>query len=400
MKDTKVCPNCGKEVPADMTLCGYCGSKLLDSTTDIEEPTKETEEELKTVEQPAQQLKTKQPGKDNPSRKIVAGLALIAVICVAAFFVYSNSSAGKYAKANKAIENKDYSTAYNILTGISDYKDSQKLATGCIYEQGKAAMEAKDYQKAKEYFDSIPEYEDAKLLSEQSSHLNDVANDKEAPMISGIDEEIDIKSGIEYNFKDYVADKISISDNVTEEIKDYSVVCDNEAFEQGTGKVDTRKAQELKFTITAKDEAGNEGVFNTKLNIKPIHITKDNHDPVIYDGEYGTIKLVNFTYESRYDSPGYYFDFECKNKTDNSVEYYFASSLTFIKDFQVTSYYIDSNQVAPGKIGQVEFSVEDSEIPEGVGDYDQIETAFCMGNPNEEKSFHYISLIFDTNAAE
>lgn len=399
MKDTKICPKCGKELPADMLICGYCGTRLLHSEIEKEKVTENTEEKITNANVTKQDSNPHASNKKTASWKIVGIIAVIAVIAVIAFFAYCNSAAGKYSKANKAIENADYSTAYGILTGIPDYKDSQRLIMLCTYEQGKAAMEAKDYQKAKELFDRILEYEDAKALSEQSAHLYDVSNDKEAPVISGIDKEVDIQSGIEYNFKDFVSEHISISDNVSEGITDYSITCENEAFEQGTGKIDTRRAQTLEFSISAKDEAGNEAIVKTNLNINPIHITRDNPNPVIYDGQYGTVKLVSFTHGEKYGEPEYNWVFECKNMAEKRVMYYFPSTETFIKDYQVTSYYYDTPEVAPGKIGQVEFGLPDEEIPEGVGDYNQIQTLFCMSYPEEEHSFHYISVVFDTNAA-
>ena len=439
MKDTKVCPNCGKELPADMIICGYCGTRLPDIVAEKDEMVKKVEEKSENLgtQEPHQETGIQVPNNKKASGKIIMGVAVLALIFIVAYFAYGNSAAGKYTKANKAIEKADYIAAYDILAGIPDYKDSQRLSMLCAYEQGKEAkengdfekakaffdsiseyedagslsiacvyelgknaMEEKDYLKAKELFDSIPEYEDAKELSEQSTHLNDVANDKEAPKISGIDENIDIKSGIEYNFKEYIAKKISISDNVTKDITDYSVSCDNEAFEQGTGNIDTRKAQTLEFSISAKDEAGNEASVKTNLNIKPVHITKDNSNPIIYDGQYGTIKLVSFTHGERYGIQGYTWIFECKNKAEKNVEYYFASDLTFIKDYQVENYYIDSNIVAPGKIGQVEFGIDDEKIPEGVGDYNQIQSALCIKYPDDEHSFHYITVLFDTNAVD
>lgn len=439
MKDTKVCPNCGKELPADMNICGYCGTRLSDTATEKDETVKKVEEESEKAEtkEHDRELDQQAPNTKNASGKIIIGIAAAALIVLVAYFAYANSAAGKYAKANKAIEKADYSTAFDILEGIPDYKDSQRLSMlcayeqgkeakengdyekaktffdsipeyedaeslsiACVYELGKTAMEEKDYLKAKELFDSIPEYEDAKELSEQSSHLNDVANDKEAPKISGIEEDIDIKSGIEYNFKEYVAKKISITDNVTKEIADYNITCDNEAFEQGTGNIDTRKAQTLEFSISAKDEAGNEASVKTNLNIKPVHITKDDPNPIIYDGKYGTVKLVSFTHGVIYASPEYHWVFECKNMDDKKVMYYFPSTETFINDYQVPSYYYDTPEVAPGKIGQVEFGLSDEDIPEGVGDYNQIQTLFCISYPDEDHSFHYISLLIDTNAAK
>ena len=399
MIDTKICPKCGKKLPADMLICGYCGSRLLDSEIEKEEVAENSEKRITKSDGPEQEVEPHVSNKKTASWKIVGSIAVIAVVAVIAFIAYGNSAAGKYSKANKAIENADYSAAHEILTEIPEYKDSQRLIMLCTYEQGKAAMDAKDYQKAKELFDTILEYEDAKALSEQSEHLNDVANDKVAPVISGIDEEIDIQSGIEYNIKDFIAEKISISDNVSEGITDYNITCENEAFEQGTGKIDTRRAQTLEFSISAKDEAGNEAIVKTNLNINPIHITRDNPNPVIYDGQYGTVKLVSFTHGEKYGEPEYNWVFECKNMAEKRVMYYFPSTETFIKDYQVTSYYYDTPEVAPGKIGQGEFGLPDEEIPEGVGDYNQIQTLFCMSYPEEEHSFHYISVVFDTNAA-
>lgn len=435
MSGTRKCPKCGKELMDDMLICGYCGEKL--PVLDQNETTEQAPSEEQVSKDMGNSELSSKTEKKRSSGKVIVGIAALIVVAVVAFFAYKNSAPGKYSSAVKAMESEDYEKASTILKEISDHKDSQdlysqcilelgkasmedgnyqeaidyltsipeyenskELCKQCIYELGKASMKEEKYQEAKDYFNSIAEFEDSKALIQECDHLTDVMNDKEAPIISGLDENVHIQCGTPYNIKDYIKEHIEISDNVTTEITDYDVNSDSDAYEKGSGKIDTRDVHEFVVEVTTKDEAGNEASAKINVTTDPIHITRDNRTPVIYDGEYGTVKFMRLVHDSQFGSPAYRFLFECTNKTDATVEYYFGTDFLTINNYQVTYYYSGSDTVAAGKTKQLEFLIYDKDIPEGVGDYNEIQSAFCMKHDEDESSFYRIAVLFDTNAVE
>lgn len=386
MGNTKKCPYCGKEILADMTICGYCGTKLTETVTG------EKEENINGTEQSEEKKENKSVGK------IVIGVAILAAAIGIAFFIYSKSDPVKYNQAVEQMEKADYESAAETFLEISDYKDSQVLYMQCIYEQGKTAMEKGDYQTAKQLFESIAEYEDSKELIGRCNHLIEVSNDKEPPTISGIEKSKNIQSGTEFNMTEYIADNISITDNVTSDISDYTVVCDDDAFDQGSGKINTQTAKELEFNISAKDEAGNETVFKTTLNIDPVHVTVDNPRPVIYDGEFGTLKLVDFKRDSTFGNGGYLIILEFKNETDKDAIAYLPGNGTSINDYQVSALYEEAS-IQPGKTGRMTCYISGDSIPADIGSYDQIESWVCITYTNDTEGLYFINTLFDTNVA-
>lgn len=398
MSGTRKCPKCGKELMDDMLICGYCGEKL--PVLDQNETTEQAPSEEQVSKDMGNSGLSSKTEKKRSSGKVIVGIAALIVVAVVAFYAYKNSAPGKYSSAVKAMESEDYEKASTILKEISDHKDSQDLYNQCILELGKASMEDGNYQEAIDYLTSIPEYENSKELIQECDHLTDVMNDKEAPIISGLEENVHIQCGTPYNIKDYIKEHIEISDNVTTEITDYDVNSDSDAYEKGSGKIDTRDVHEFVVEVTTKDEAGNEASAKINVTTDPIHITRDNRTPVIYDGEYGTVKFMRFVHDSQFGSPAYRFLFECTNKTDATVEYYFGTDFLTINNYQVTYYYSGSDTVAAGKTKQLEFLIYDKDIPEGVGDYNEIQSAFCMKHDEDESSFYRIAVLFDTNAVE
>ena len=180
------------------------------------------------------------------------------IVLVAAIFL-GTSKMRAYLSAQKSVEKGDYLTAISILEGLKGYKDSDSLLeeswygaagnyaqekkyeealnaldnianlenipnavslqTSCKYELGKLEMESKDFAKAHELFNSILNYSDVQSLDKECLHMIDVQNDKEPPVILGIEENIDILCGTDFNIKDYLKDLITISDNVSEGLK-------------------------------------------------------------------------------------------------------------------------------------------------------------------------------------
>lgn len=94
-----------------------------------------------------------QENKKNRRRvnRIVAILAsiLIVMIGVGSFFIYQNSSPGKYKKATKKMENEDYLGAANIFSELGMYNESDKLYQECL-----RLANYKEIQDA--YIDAVP----------------------------------------------------------------------------------------------------------------------------------------------------------------------------------------------------------------------------------------------------
>ena len=272
MSGTKICPKCGKELPDDMLICGYCGEKLLvtdqnESTGQVAPDEQVPNKDLEKNTEINSKIEKKRSGV-----KVIVGMAALIVVAVVAFFAYKNSAPGKYSSAVKAMEGEDYKTASAIFKEVLDHKDSQDLYNQCIYELGKASMKEEKYQEAIDYFNGIAEYEDSKELIKECNHLTDVMNDKEAPIISGLEENISIQCGTPYNVKDYIKEHIQIADNVTTEITDYDVNCDSDAFEQGSGKIDTRDANKFVVEVTSpstqKNDYGDKMIIYRNIGVE------------------------------------------------------------------------------------------------------------------------------------
>ncbi len=81
--------------------------------------------------------------------------------------------------------------------------------------------------------------------------------------------------------------KISISDDVTVDLKEYYTECDEKVYDSISGKSRYLLLRRISVKLSAKDEAGNEGSLDFVLKLNPVHVTKENPHPVVYDGEYG-----------------------------------------------------------------------------------------------------------------
>lgn len=268
------------------------------------------------------------------------------------------------------------------------------------YNKGVKAQENKNYEEAIENFTQAGGYEDSKEKLAECKHLNDVANDKTAPSITGLEEKVDITCGTDFNINDYIAEKVKVEDNVTENIKDYSISSDD-VYDRGTGNVSTMENGEHEVIVTAKDEAGNEGEAKFTLSINPVIVSKDNPNPVIYDGEYATIKLKAFKHGEIYeysDIIGYYAQFDVENKCDEPIEVCW-SMYTSINDYQVNAMY-EITSIASGKKGTTLTFIEDKDIPKEAGDFSQIDSIVCIIKEGDDESFFRIPTTFYTDAVE
>lgn len=276
------------------------------------------------------------------------------------------------------------------------------IITGCssekrYYEKGVNAQENKNYEEAVENFTKAGDYKDSKDRLAECDHLNDVVNDKTAPSINGLEEKIDITCGTEFNLNDYIAEKIRIEDNITKDIKDYSISSDK-VYDRGSGLISTMENGEHEVIVTAKDEAGNEGELKLILSINPVVVSKDNPEPVIYDGEYATIKLKSFNHGEIFeysDMIGYYAEFDVENKCDEPIAVYW-SMYTSINDYQVNAMY-EISPIAAGKKGTAFTFFEDKNIPDEVGDFSQIDSIVCIKKDSADEGFFSIPTTFYTD---
>ena len=311
-----------------------------------------------------------------------------------------NSEKSSYNKGVKALENSLYDEAIEYFTQAGEYENSGDKIIECYYGKGVEAQNAEDYETAIDCFNKTNGYEDSNARASECQHAVDVLNDKTPPVISGIEDKINVTCGTVFNLNDYISAKIVIEDDVTQDISDYSVSCD-EVYDRGTGNIDTTVNGEFTVNITAKDEAENNVEKSIMLSLNPVEVSKEKPNPTIYDGEYGVIKVKAFRHGEVYeysDINGYYVVFDVENKCEEPVEIYW-SMYTSINDYQVPTYYEDMS-LAPGKKGTALSYIEDKDIPEEIGNFSQIDSIVCIKRLDDDKSFYRIPATFYTNAIE
>jgi predicted small secreted protein len=226
--------------------------------------------------------------------------------------------------------------------------------------------------------------------------------DKTAPTIEGVKETVDVQCGTDFNLTDYVSKKIEIKDDSDEE-PEVVINCDKKVYDNKTGKVNTGKDGEYKVKITAKDAAANTTEKEFTLRLNPIHVTKDNKTPVIYDGKYAKIRLKEFSHGDVYGTQGYHIKTEVENKTDEdlSINLTGKDGLTVINKHQISVYvFDDSDVVGAGLINTVDQSIEDSDIPDDIGTIKEIKTTYSIKKAGSDKRILTIPVIIDVNVAD
>ena len=327
---------------------------------------------------------------------------VIAIVAMVFVCLLTGCSAEKsnYNKGVQAQEASNYDEAIDFFTQSGDYEDSKERLIECYYGKGVNAQDEKNYEEAIESFSNTVGYEDSDERVLACQHALDVLSDNTPPVISGIDDKIDITCGTAFNINDYIKEKIKIEDDVTEDISDYSISGDG-IYDRGTGVIDTMESGEHNISISAKDEAGNIGETTIILSLNPVVVSADNPNPIIYDGEYATIKLKSFKHGEIWEYSGingYYAIFDVENKCDEAISVYW-SMYTSINDYQVDASY-EISSIAPGKKGTMLTYIEDSSIPEEAGNFSQIDSIVCIKKDSDDSSFYRISTTFYTDALQ
>lgn len=357
------CPECGKEVSDKARKCPHCGYPLEDIDFEKEEVAEETP--IETV-------------GDHISKEVVEE---------------------KIVKEKKAIPKK---VIIGIISGVVVASLVGYFATSNIraYNKGKELYSQKKYKEAIEKFSDLDDYKDSKKLLEKSKKMYAIQTDKTNPKIEGLESGsvIEVQCGTQFNLNEYLKDKISISDDVTVDLKEYYTECDEKVYDSISGKVDTCYSGEFPVKLSAKDEAGNEGSLDFVLKLNPVHVTKENPHPVVYDGEYGTITIKDFKHGDIYGKSQYYVEFEITNNTEESMLVYLSSD-TFINDYQVGAYYTITD-IAAGKKGTMESHIYEEDIPDDIGNYSIIESNVGIAKNVEEGGYYNIPIIFDVNVSQ
>lgn len=244
------------------------------------------------------------------------------------------------------------------------------------------------------------------LLAEAESKLDDlkrqyaVENDKTPPTIGGMEdgEVIEVRGGTTFNLNDYLDERLSITDDVTEGPLEYRTDCSNGAYDSITGSFDTQRTVEADVTLVAVDEAGNEGRLSLTVRVIPVRVSKDDPTPVIYEGEYGTVTVKSFTHEDNYGLPMYLLTLEVTNDSDENLIVSLRSPMTTVNGVQAAAHHYE-NYIPPGIRGNMEIFVYDEDIPEDVGEFSTIDSYVGFYRNVGEDPFFYFPITLDVNVS-
>lgn len=225
--------------------------------------------------------------------------------------------------------------------------------------------------------------------------------DNTAPTIEGVKENVNIQCGTDFNLTDYVSDKIKIKDDSGED-PEVTIDCDKKIYDNKIGKINTSVDGEYKVKISAKDAAGNTADKEFTLKLNPIHITKKNKTPIVYDGKYAKIQLKEFSHGDVNGYQAYHIVSEVENKTDEalSINLTGRDGLTSINKHQILVYVLDdSDVVGAGLISTVEQAIYDEDIPDNVGTIKEIKTTYSIKKAGSDNRIITIPVIIDVNTA-
>ena len=97
-KLNKICPKCGKEIPEDMIICGYCGEKLPEINETVEESVQLIKDEEKHS---ISDDNRKQLSKDKTSTvKIAVGVVVAAIVVFVLFSMFNSKNSTKTGNEN------------------------------------------------------------------------------------------------------------------------------------------------------------------------------------------------------------------------------------------------------------------------------------------------------------
>ena len=172
-----------------------------------------------------------------------------------------------------------------------------------------------------------------------------------------------------------------------------NIVCESSAYDSRTGIVSTQQVRDIPVTLVAEDESGNEAKIDAVIRIVPIRVTSDNRNPVVYDGELGTVTIGSL-YRGSY---GYEVTLDYSNTADESMIAIFSGHGTSINGIQVPFYYAD-NFLPSGVTGTFNCTIYYEDIPDDIGEFTQIDTSVVLATYHEDEEQYRIPVVIDVSA--
>ena len=239
----------------------------------------------------------------------------------------------------------------------------------------------------------------AEAMLPELRHELAVEGDSTAPEIEGMEEDtvIEVTCGTAFDLSAYLSERIVVSDDVTSDGLEYRIDCDDILFDRPPGALNTQISGDYPVTLSAQDEAGNIAELHLTVRLLPIHVTRDDPSPVVYDGEFGTISVSRFSRGWFYGNYCYFIVFDVTNNTNEPMRVCLKSALTVINGTQIGAYYFD-NFIPPGVNGKMECEVLISDIPFADGEYGAIESSVCLFVEQDGEDYYYIPIVFDVDA--
>ncbi|MBO4548066.1 MAG: zinc-ribbon domain-containing protein, partial [Abditibacteriota bacterium] len=143
------CPNCGAKLAPGAGFCKKCGTPVMADTGGEPEP-----EKVLSPEEYAARRK-----KITVATLIAAGLLAVFVVV----YITVLSPIINYNRAKTAIEEKEYTRAYLILSKLpEDFRDTKVLKVDIKYLSAGELFDNKDYSGAMEAYKELGDYKDSK----------------------------------------------------------------------------------------------------------------------------------------------------------------------------------------------------------------------------------------------
>lgn len=153
--------------------------------------------------------------------------------------------------------------------------------------------------------------------------------------------------------------------------------------------VDSSSVKEEQKVVSTKKE--------TSVKEDAVHITKDNVEQTVYNGEYGKVSVKKFEHGLIDGLNSYHIEFYVENQSDQGVIVYLPNT-TSINDYQVGAYYT-MTQIASEKKGTMDSWIYDSDIPDDIGDATEIDSEIVIRQGEEGPVLVSTPLTMDIDAA-
>lgn len=166
------CPECGKTISSEATICPHCGFPLKNTSTH-EEPSSKCAEEDETITS----NNISNSGKTKVKKSVIFVIIVIVTIFIGFFATPKIISAyneaqqeSKYSEAKELEAAQKYEEAIDLYKQLGTYKDSQNQLKSITYKQAGAYFDSNQFSQAADLFKTLGTYKDSekKLKISQS----------------------------------------------------------------------------------------------------------------------------------------------------------------------------------------------------------------------------------------